>query len=683
MSARLGWLFVFVALYATYCIFWGVNSARGRRGALDYFLAGRSLPFWVFAASATTISFTGWMVIGLPASIFRDGFQASALALGAIVIPLAGALVISRQWILSRRFGFVTPVEMYADYFGGPLIRPILLLIALLFAIPFLGLQLAATGYLIEVLSAGAIPWVLAMWALGALVFAYVALGGLRAASFVGVLQALMLAATVVAAGIVAWVELGGFGAFVGLLAKLGASKAGDWGAAQNGYNAYFATPGVVQFVAGFGRGDPVGGVWTTSMVFSTVLSLMGFQLAPAFAVLAFSTRDARGFAPQQVWLAGADGRVRARVLFCHRGRRRAVSRRFSIAPRRPRLPWATTCRRFKQDARSGCSRTISVRWRAVRPGSLASSPSPPPQRRRRRSRSTRPRPARCSPATSMSAICGPDASDSDQKLFGRIGVGFTILFALIGATYAPQAQALFGALALPFALQLLPAALALTWLRWLTPQAVLSGLVAGLTLVFFTEQLGLTLAGFFTIDIPWGRWPWTIHSAVWGLFFNVAVCLLFSLLDAEAVAAGAPDAVPRLSRGGGAAGRPTSACGGRSPGSRRWPGSSSPSGRARCSASICLALQTLARTRGSLASRRSGRGRSWAGRLAFSCCGCSPTAFPCRNRLPGRSSPKPKRSGGCNRGTLRRTLRTMREASCAPLLPKRLMSLACSAPAR
>ena len=64
MSARLGWLFLFVALYATYCIFWGVDSARSRRGALDYFLAGRGLPSWVFAASATAISFTGWMVIG-------------------------------------------------------------------------------------------------------------------------------------------------------------------------------------------------------------------------------------------------------------------------------------------------------------------------------------------------------------------------------------------------------------------------------------------------------------------------------------------------------------------------------------------------------------------------------------------------------------------------------------------
>ena len=306
MSARLGWLFVFLALYATYCVFWGVDCARGRRGAMDFFLAERSVPSWVFAATATAVSFTGWMAIGLPAAIFRDGFQASALALGAIAIPLAGALALSRQWILSRRFGFVTPAEMYADYFGDPLIRPIVLLIALLFAIPFLGMQMAAGGYLVQVLSDGAVPWALAMWGLGALVFVYVVLGGMRAAAFVGVLQALLLGAVIVAAGVIAWVELGGFGSLVGLLAKLGASKVGDWGASTAGYNAMFATPGVVQFVAGFGKDVPVGGVWTTSMVLSTVLSLMGFQLAPAFVVAAFSTRDARGFAPQQVWLAAA-----------------------------------------------------------------------------------------------------------------------------------------------------------------------------------------------------------------------------------------------------------------------------------------------------------------------------------------------------------------------------------------
>jgi solute:Na+ symporter, SSS family len=57
------------------------------------------------------------------------------------------------------------------------------------------------------------------------------------------------------------------------------------------------------------------------------------------------------------------------------------------------------------------------------------------------------------------------------------------------------------------------------------------SGLIAGLVVAMFTGQLGLTLANFFEIDIPWGQWPWTIHAAGWGIVCNIAVCLLFSLM--------------------------------------------------------------------------------------------------------------------------------------------------------
>lgn len=530
MTARLGWLFVFLALYATYCVFWGAECARDRRGAMDFFLGERGVPSWVFAATATAVSFTGWMAIGLPATIFRDGFQASALALGAIAIPLAGALALSRQWILSRRFGFVTPAEMYADYFGDPLIRPIVLLIALLFAIPFLGMQMAASGYLVQVLSDGAVPWALAMWGLGALVFVYVVLGGMRAAAFVGVLQAVLLGAMIIAAGVIPWVELGGFGRLVGLLAKLGASKVGDWGASTSGYNAMFATPGVVQFVAGFGKDAPAGGVWTTSMVLSTVLSLMGFQLAPAFVVAAFSTRDARGFAPQQVWVAAAAvgfglvffsvisgmgalflGAAPAmneaslaigRDLPALQGGHEAGLVAYYLDLLATRAPWFLGLLAVAAVAATQATAAIYI----SATGTMFARDF---YRRYLR----------------------PAASDGDQKLFGRIGVGFAMLFALLGATYAPQAQAEIGALALPAGLQLLPAALAICWFPWITPRAGLSGLIAGLVVVLFTDQLGLTLANFFEIDIPWGRWPWTIHSAGWGIACNIAVCLLFSLL--------------------------------------------------------------------------------------------------------------------------------------------------------
>jgi len=373
-------------------------------------------------------------------------------------------------------------------------------------------------------------PWALAMWTLGALVFGYVCLGGLRAAIYVGVLQALLFAAAIVAVGVIAWVELGGFGAFVDLLAKLGASKIGPWGASAAGYNAYFSTPGVVQFVAGFGREDPVGGVWTSAMALSQGLSLMGLQLAPAFMLGAFATRDARGFAPQQVWAAaGAMGF--ALVFF---GVISGVGALFlGASPELDQTPMAIS--QTLPALASGREAALLAEYinslGARAPwflGLLAVAATAATQ---------------ATAALYISATgtmfardfyrrwLNPTANDREQRLFARIGVGLTMLLSLLGATYAPNAQAQFGALAMASGLQLLPAAVAVCWLPWITPRAAVSGLIGGLVVVLFTDRLGIDLANFFEIDIPWGRWPWTVHSAGWGLVFNVAIVLLFSLL--------------------------------------------------------------------------------------------------------------------------------------------------------
>jgi hypothetical protein len=125
-----------------------------------------------------------------------------------------------------------------------------------------------------------------------------------------------------------------------------------------------------------------------------------------------------------------------------------------------------------------------------------------------------------------------PAASETRQRLFGQIGVGATLLFALLLATYLPRTGAELGMLALGAGLQLLPATAGLCWLPWVTRLGAVSGLVAGLVAVVFTDQLGVTLTRFIGVQLPWGLWPWTIHSAGWGIACNVAVCLLISLLN-------------------------------------------------------------------------------------------------------------------------------------------------------
>ena len=56
MSAKVIWLFIFVALYWSYCIFWGIKCAMMAKTATDYFISGRQISMWVFVLAATATS---------------------------------------------------------------------------------------------------------------------------------------------------------------------------------------------------------------------------------------------------------------------------------------------------------------------------------------------------------------------------------------------------------------------------------------------------------------------------------------------------------------------------------------------------------------------------------------------------------------------------------------------------
>ena len=86
-------------------------------------------------------------------------------------------------------------------------------------------------------------------------------------------------------------------------LAKVALVEGTKWGrTAGDGYSAYFAIPGVIQFTAGLGKETPVGGLWTGVMVLTYMFALMGIHSSPAFSMWAFSNKDPEPFAPQQVW---------------------------------------------------------------------------------------------------------------------------------------------------------------------------------------------------------------------------------------------------------------------------------------------------------------------------------------------------------------------------------------------
>ena len=219
-----------MALYWAYCIFWGIKSARLAKTASDYFIAGRQISLWVFVLAATATSFSGWTFMGHPGLVYRDGFQYAYASFYTITIPFTGVMFLKREWMLGKRFGYVTPGEMLADYFQGDAIRILTVLVALLFSIPYLGVQLGASGFLFNVLTDDMIGKDVGMWILSLVVLIYVATGGLRAVAYVDTMQCILLALGIVITGFIALDAAGGWDSLQAGLAKLGASDVAKWG---------------------------------------------------------------------------------------------------------------------------------------------------------------------------------------------------------------------------------------------------------------------------------------------------------------------------------------------------------------------------------------------------------------------------------------------------------------------
>jgi Na+/proline symporter len=306
LSAKLTWLFVFVGLYWAYCLSAGLIGARAARTASDFFIAGRRLSLWIFILAATATSFSGWTFMGHPGLVYRDGFSYAYAAFYTITIPLTGVFFLKRQWMLGKRFGYVTPGEMLADYFRGDAIRFLTVFIALLFSIPYVGIQFGASGYLFEVLTDSLINQNLGMWLLALIMLTYLVTGGLRAVAYVDALQCALMIVGIVITGVIALDAVGGWSGLTAGMSTMATmpGKETTQGLGGGDYPAYFAIPGVIQYTAGLGKEAPVGGLWTGVMILTYMFAMMGIQASPAFSMWAFANNNPRPFAPQQVWVS-------------------------------------------------------------------------------------------------------------------------------------------------------------------------------------------------------------------------------------------------------------------------------------------------------------------------------------------------------------------------------------------
>ena len=526
MNPKLVWLFIFVGLYWAYCLYWGFKGAQRSKTSADYFVAGRSIGMWVFVLAATATSFSGWTFIGHPGKIFTDGLPYAFASFYALTIPFTGVLFLRRQWILGRAFKYITPGEMYSDYYGSEAMRMLTVLVAFLFSVPYLGVQLRASGDLFNVLTDGMFSVEVGMFALSAVVMIYVAAGGLRSVAYVDCVQCVLLAVGIVALGCIAIYFVGGWSGFTGGLADF---VKGDLASGENltpaGHSHHVAMPGAIQAVKA--GGDAQGGVWTGTMCLTYMFALMGIQSSPAFSMWAYSNKTCRPFRWQQVVASGA---VVGIILFTFTifqglgGNILVANGTLEQATDKNLVPQLIN---LLSDAAPWLVGLLAV-------CALAAMQS--------------------TGAAYMSTFSGmvtrdlyrrfinPNASDNVQKLCGRIFVVLVTVAALVVAAKNKQAIVMLGGLAVAYGFQMYPALMGVCYFPKLTRRGVVWGLVAGLLAVTLTDKTVVVLPAIVNLvatervaadfaDALWGRFPLTIHSAGWGMMFNLAVTLIVSCL--------------------------------------------------------------------------------------------------------------------------------------------------------
>src|SRR5215510_2443797 len=189
------------------------GASTGRQDAEDFFLAGRSLGPAVFLLSLFGENMTACSILGASGHAFANGIVTLGLMASSLVliIPLSLFVVGTRLWALGKRYGFMTPVQMFRDRWECGHIGTVIFAVQAVLLIPYIIIAVMGGGTTLSSVSGGLVPYWLGGAVVSFVVMGYVFFGGMRGTAWVNTFQTILflsfgaIAVTVIAQG------MGGF----------------------------------------------------------------------------------------------------------------------------------------------------------------------------------------------------------------------------------------------------------------------------------------------------------------------------------------------------------------------------------------------------------------------------------------------------------------------------------------
>ncbi|GIW90533.1 MAG: sodium transporter [Pirellulaceae bacterium] len=226
---------VIVAYFAAILVI-GYRLSRGMRSSADFFLAGRSLPWWAIGMSLVATDIGGTDIVGVAGAAYRYGLAVANFEwIGCVPAMIVAAFVfVPHFWRLG-----ITTLPEFMERRYNPLMRLLLAFCWLVFMACNLGVMLLASAKMLLALGglrfssdgawAALAGWelALAIVILGITAGAYTLAGGLAAVVYTDVLQCAVMIGGCLLVALLSLVEVGGWTGLLAALETHAANRAG------------------------------------------------------------------------------------------------------------------------------------------------------------------------------------------------------------------------------------------------------------------------------------------------------------------------------------------------------------------------------------------------------------------------------------------------------------------------
>ena len=203
-----GLIFVYLAITVVV----GIVANRKLTGDLeDFLLYGRQAGFVVLYLTVVATYHSAFAFLGSGGFFYAHGIGFWSAGAWTVLVGAITYVLGSRIWALGKRFRYITPADMLADFYESEAVRVVVALVSVLFTILYIQVQSRGLGYILSAASGDRISFKIGTLILLVVAAAYLMAGGLRAVYWTDVVQGVwMYVAVWVGALVLAYKLFGG-----------------------------------------------------------------------------------------------------------------------------------------------------------------------------------------------------------------------------------------------------------------------------------------------------------------------------------------------------------------------------------------------------------------------------------------------------------------------------------------